>query len=227
MFLPIPQLDASALAPPTQVRQPTNSYQAVFKRLLDLLLVVVSVPVWGPLLLLLLPVAWLSSGGSPIFGHTRIGRDGRRFRCLKLRTMVPNSQRLLDQLLQSDPDAAREWSQTRKLRKDPRITRVGAFLRATSLDEVPQLINVLRGDMTLVGPRPITEEEVGRYGSAAAWYLSLTPGITGLWQVRGRNGLSMDERTALDVSYARQVSLTMDLDILRRTVGVVLSRSGV
>jgi exopolysaccharide production protein ExoY len=185
------------------------------------------------LLLLALPflvaIALLIRNGGPggvFYGHPRVGRDGRSFRCLKFRTMHQDADQRLADLLNSDPASAAEWSRTRKLDRDPRVSGIGSLLRKTSLDELPQLINVLRGEMSLVGPRPITRDELSRYGTSARHYLSVTPGVTGLWQVSGRNNLSYAERVRLDAAYARHWSLGGDLRILLRTPMAVLLRQG-
>ncbi|MBR0646739.1 sugar transferase [Plastoroseomonas hellenica] len=186
------------------------------------------------LCLLLLPVLLfliiaVRCSGSPVFySHQRVGRHGKPFGCLKLRTMRPDGDRMLEALLQSDPVARQEWLATRKLRNDPRITRLGRFLRTTSLDELPQLFNVLRGDMSLVGPRPVVAAELTQYygPDGAAAYEAVRPGITGLWQVSGRSDTGYAERVALDMTYVRDRSLLLDLKILWRTVGAVLCRDG-
>jgi lipopolysaccharide/colanic/teichoic acid biosynthesis glycosyltransferase len=191
------------------------------------------VAIAGAALLLALPVFVLialavrADGGAAFYAHPRVGRGGRLFGCLKFRSMVMDSQARLDALLAADPAARAEWEATRKLRHDPRVTRIGRFLRATSLDELPQLLNVLKGEMSIVGPRPVTQSELDRhYGAAAAHYLSVRPGITGLWQVSGRSETSYDQRVALDVAYVSQPSLVADLRILLRTPVAVLSRRG-
>lgn len=185
------------------------------------------------LLLLLSPLLagvalaiWRRDGAPVLFGHYRVGRDGRLFRCLKLRTMYLESQQMLADLLERDPQARAQWQRDQKLVDDPRVTPVGRFLRRTSLDELPQLINVPRGEMGLVGPRPITVAELTRYGRVRWHYLSIAPGMTGLWQVSGRNNTSYEERVALDRRYVDERSLRLDLAILLRTVKVVLVRDG-
>lgn len=184
------------------------------------------------LVLLALPMgiaAWLiwKRDGAPIlFGHYRVGQDGRLFRCLKFRTMVRDSEAVLARLLREDPQARAEWERDQKLADDPRITPVGRFLRRTSLDELPQLFNVLRGQMLLVGPRPITAGELERYRQARWHYLCVRPGMTGLWQVSGRNDTSYDERVELDRRYVERRSAWMDCGILLRTVKVVLRSEG-
>lgn len=177
---------------------------------------------------LLLSVAWLVSrdGGPATFGHTRIGRHGKPFRCLKFRSMVIDAQARLSELLARDPQARAEWERDFKLKNDPRITPLGNFIRKTSLDELPQLINVLRGDMSLVGPRPVIADEVERYGEDKVFYLMARPGITGLWQISGRNDIDYDSRVALDCWYVRNWSLWYDIVILIKTIKVVLARDG-
>lgn len=164
--------------------------------------------------------------GNALYGHPRIGRGGRTFKCLKFRSMVMDSDAVLAKLLASDPQTRAEWDRDFKLKNDIRITPVGRFLRKSSLDELPQLWNVLRGDMSLVGPRPIVEKELSRYGHNVHYYLALKPGITGLWQVSGRNDVDYATRVSLDVKYATNRSLAFDVWILLRTVGVVFAKNG-
>jgi len=186
------------------------------------------------LLIIVLPLVFLIiwaialSGQVPFYSHVRVGRGGREFGCLKFRTMRRDSDVALAQLLQRDSAAKLEWETNRKLRRDPRVTRVGRFLRTTSLDELPQLINVLAGQMSLVGPRPVTQGELAKfYGpSGTAAYISVRPGLTGLWQVSGRNEVGYHSRVALDSLYAQRLSLWMDIVILCRTVGVVVRQRG-
>jgi exopolysaccharide production protein ExoY len=179
-----------------------------------------------PVFIILSLAIWSYDGGAPIFAHRRIGRGGRLFPCLKLRTMVVDSEQRLQELLRSDPSAAFEWHLHQKLRNDPRITPLGAFLRRTSLDELPQLINVLFGHMSLVGPRPIVVAEAHRYGRYFKFYCAVRPGITGLWQVSGRNDVSYRRRVAIDTVYARSRTVFLDVAILVRTVPAVLSARG-
>lgn len=180
----------------------------------------------SPLMLLVAWLTWRRDGAPIFFAHYRVGRGGKLFRCLKFRTMYREAEQMLSDLLRDSPEAREEWQRDQKLSNDPRITPVGHFLRRTSLDELPQLFNVLRGEMVLVGPRPITVAELTRYGRVRWHYLSVRPGITGLWQVSGRNDTSYDERVALDRSYVEQRTMWLDLRILFKTVGVVLSRDG-
>ncbi len=180
----------------------------------------------SPVMLALAVLIWRCDGAPVLFGHYRVGQNGRMFRCLKFRTMYVESQQMLAELLQRDADARLQWERDHKLVDDPRVTPVGRFLRRTSLDELPQLINVLRGEMSLVGPRPITVPELTRYGRVRWHYLSIAPGMTGLWQVSGRNNTTYDERVALDKRYVDERSFWLDLSILARTVKVVLARDG-
>jgi lipopolysaccharide/colanic/teichoic acid biosynthesis glycosyltransferase len=193
----------------------------VAKRLLDLIACVVLLAVTIPIILLCALAIRLDTPGPMIIAQPRTGRDGRRFRMLKLRTMLANAEELKPQLAHLNVLPPPDF----KIPDDPRITRVGRFLRATSLDELPQLLNVLRGDMSLVGPRP-TSFGPSRYELWHTQRLEVRPGITGLWQVEGRNVTTFDERLRLDVQYIRRRSLVLDLQLLARTVAVVLRRSG-
>lgn len=165
-------------------------------------------------------------GGPAFFGHRRVGEKGREFMCRKFRTMHVESDAILKTLLENNPQAAAEWARDQKLRSDPRVTAIGEFLRKTSLDELPQLINVIRGEMSLVGPRPVTYSEVLRYGEDAEYYLSAKPGITGLWQVSGRNETTYMRRVELDAWYVKNWSLWQDIAILFKTFPAVLLRRG-
>ncbi len=166
-------------------------------------------------------------GGKVFYAHQRVGRGGRLFGCLKFRSMVVDSDQRLAALLARDPAARTEWDATRKLKNDPRVTAIGRFLRASSLDELPQIINVLRGEMSLVGPRPVQASELAAfYGAAAQHYMMVRPGITGPWQISGRSDTSYAQRVALDVAYVTKPSLRTDLKILFRTPVAVLARRG-
>lgn len=197
----------------------------IIKRLFDIL-------ISSCLLLLLLPLfGYLvykirRTDGDAFFGHQRIGVSGASFPCYKFRTMVTNSAEVLEQLLRENPIMREEWEREFKLKNDPRITSIGHFLRRTSLDELPQLWNVLRGDMSLVGPRPVVEVELEKYGDDVDYYLYVKPGMTGLWQVSGRNDVDYETRVALDAWYVRNWSLWNDLVILIKTVRVVLQKDG-
>ncbi|MBW6396605.1 sugar transferase [Roseomonas sp. HJA6] len=204
----------------------TVGFTPLAKRAMDIAIAAAALVAAAPFFLVV-SLLVRADGGPAFYAHNRVGRGGRIFGCLKFRSMVVDSQARLEALLASDPEAREEWETTRKLRNDPRITRIGRFLRATSLDELPQLINVLRGDMAIVGPRPVTASELDSfYGAASAHYLTVRPGITGLWQVSGRSETSYDQRVALDVAYVSQPSLLADLRILLKTPVAVLSRRG-
>ncbi|MFY7914544.1 MAG: sugar transferase [Rubrivivax sp.] len=191
-------------------------------RLVALFLVLVL----SPVLLAVLLAIRITDPGPVFFGHYRVGRGGRLIKVLKFRSMRVDAQQRLAELLASDVQARAEWERDFKLSNDPRVTRTGRFLRRSSLDELPQLFNVLKGEMRLVGPRPITAQELRRYGSARWHYLSVTPGVTGLWQVSGRNELSYAERVELDRYYVDNRSLLLDASILCRTVLVVTTGRG-
>ncbi|HHS9559008.1 TPA: undecaprenyl-phosphate galactose phosphotransferase WbaP [Klebsiella quasipneumoniae subsp. similipneumoniae] len=165
-------------------------------------------------------------GGPAIYGHERIGKGGKAFKCLKFRSMVINSKEVLDTLLLNDTEAKKEWDETFKLKNDPRITKIGALLRRTSLDELPQLFNVLKGEMSLVGPRPIINAELDRYNEEVGYYLLSKPGMTGLWQVSGRSDVDYETRVYLDAWYVKNWSMWNDVAILFKTVGVVLNKDG-
>jgi Undecaprenyl-phosphate galactose phosphotransferase WbaP len=198
----------------------------IAKRALDIVGAGLGLVVLAPFFLIVAMMV-RADGGPAFFAHQRVGRGGKLFGCLKFRSMVIDSQARLEDLLANDPSARAEWDATRKLKNDPRITRIGRFLRSTSLDELPQLINVLRGEMSLVGPRPVQEAEIDRYyGASAAHYMAVRPGITGLWQVSGRSETSYESRVALDVAYVSRPSLLADIAILLRTPVAVLSRRG-
>ena len=198
-------------------------YRNGLKRFVDLLLVVAAAIVWLPLVGVLAFFVALD-GHSPFYTQRRVGRDGRVFKIVKLRTMVANAEQELERHLSENPEARAEWDSTQKLKNDPRITRIGQLLRVSSADELPQLINVLKGDMSLVGPRPFMESQKALYPGLG--YYRVRPGITGLWQVSDRNGSTFSYRAVLDDDYERTLSFRTDLSILKRTVGAVLSCTG-
>jgi len=198
----------------------------VIKRCWDILLILVSMPVMLPILGAVSAVILLNSPGPVFYSHRRIRKNGAFFSMWKFRTMCVNSTEVLEEYLARHPAAHAEWSQTHKLRKDPRITPLGGFLRRYSLDELPQLWNVLMGQMSLVGPRPIVAAEVEKYGDSFESYCSVKPGLTGLWQVSGRSELSYDARVALDTEYVERWSLTKDLMILLKTFASVVNQDG-
>jgi exopolysaccharide production protein ExoY len=195
------------------------------KRILDIIGAAVLGLVFAPLILAIV-VLLRREGGTVIFRHRRVGRHGKAFDCLKFRSMVSDADRVLRELLEQHPELRAEWLRDHKLRHDPRVTAVGRFLRRTSLDELPQLWNVLRGEMSLVGPRPVVREELLRYGRCACIYLSARPGVTGLWQVQGRTNTDYRRRVVLDVYYVRRHNVFLDLYILAKTTHVVLGGSG-
>jgi undecaprenyl-phosphate galactose phosphotransferase len=196
------------------------------KRLMDMVIGSLILLAVSPVMLLIAAAIRLESVGAPVFVHRRIGRRGSSFPCLKFRTMVRDADQVLAALLAADPAAQAEWSRDFKLRHDPRVTRVGRFLRATSLDELPQLLNVLAGQMSLVGPRPIIREEIAKYGAAIEDYYMVRPGLTGLWQVSGRNDVSYEQRVEMDSWYVRNWSPWFDLTLLFRTLAVVMAGKG-
>jgi exopolysaccharide production protein ExoY len=198
----------------------------VFKRGFDIVGALAGIVLLSPLLLMLAALVKFSDRGSVVYGHPRIGRNGAVFRCWKFRTMVTNGDQVLAAHFANNPHDRDEWNATRKLQNDPRVTRVGAVLRKLSLDELPQIINILRGEMSFVGPRPVVKEELELYGSAAAYYLQSRPGLTGLWQVSGRNDVSYGTRVAFDRHYVENWSFAFDLKILIMTIPAVVSSRG-
>jgi undecaprenyl-phosphate galactose phosphotransferase len=199
----------------------TRTAKAVF----DVSVATILLILGAPLMLLIAGIIRLD-GGPALFAHRRVGAGGRSFPCMKFRTMVVNGEAVLADVLANDPVRAAEWAATQKLTDDPRITRVGAFLRATSLDELPQLFNVLRLEMSLVGPRPIVQSEVAFYGPNIAQYYATRPGLTGLWQVSGRSDTTYEQRVHLDVWYVNNWSFWNDVAVLMKTIPAVMSRAG-
>lgn len=202
--------------------RPASRAGQLGKSLLDKVVAGTAIVLTLPLMATIAAAIRWSDGGPAIYGHERVGANGRMFRCYKFRTMVVDGDAVLAAHLAADPEAAHEWAATRKLRSDPRVTRIGRFLRRASLDELPQFFNVLSGEMSCVGPRPVVAAELTRYGENAADYLSVKPGITGLWQVSGRSNLSYAERVELDALYVRRWSLWLDILILTKTIPAVL-----
>lgn len=194
-------------------------------RVLDICLSMVALLLLSPIMLVIAAAVMCEGDGPTLFGHRRVGKEGKTFDCLKFRTMVANAEDNLRQILDGDPALQREWNETHKLRNDPRVTRVGRFLRQSSLDEIPQLFNVLTGDMSLVGPRPIVEAEIVRYGRYYRAYCAVTPGVTGLWQISGRSDVSYRRRVACDTVYSQRRSAWLYIVILARTpIQVLMSR---
>lgn len=208
-------------------RPPFSAVQdAVLTRTMDVCIALAAIAVMLPFLILIILALKLTSRGPVLFAHRRVGKGGRVFPCYKFRSMVVNSAEVLEQHLAECPEAREEWARDQKLRNDPRVTPIGRLLRRSSLDEVPQIFNVLLGQMSMVGPRPIVEGEVIRYRQYIVDYMSVKPGITGLWQISGRNNTTYRRRVALDTAYARSRNLALDLAIMARTVPAVLSGSG-
>jgi Undecaprenyl-phosphate galactose phosphotransferase WbaP len=196
------------------------------KRVFDILFTLVMALASLPLGILIALAIVLDSRGGVFFSHTRVGKGGKPFRIWKFRSMIAASDEILARHLERNPTLVEEWKLSHKLKDDPRVTRVGRLLRKTSLDELPQVWNVLRGDMSMVGPRPIVSEESAKYGPAFALYSQVRPGLTGLWQVSGRNDTNYKRRVALDCQYIRDWSLWLDAKILLKTVRVVLGGRG-
>lgn len=198
----------------------------IIKSIFEIIIIIASFPLWAPLLVFLSILVKASSPGPVYFRQQRIGAAGEPFWCYKFRTMVTDANERLRAHLLDDPGARAEWDAEHKLKNDPRITRLGRFLRKTSLDELPQIFNILKGEMSLVGPRPVVREEVDKYGEFFEYYQSVCPGLSGLWQVSGRNDVSYDERVLLDTFYVRNWSLWLDFMILLKTIPAVFKKEG-
>jgi undecaprenyl-phosphate galactose phosphotransferase len=198
-----------------------------YKRIFDILFSLCALTLGLPVYLLIALCVWLSSPGPIFYAHERIGRGGKTIRCYKFRTMHQNADEILQNLLKNNPEYSREWNQFFKLKNDPRITSIGNFLRRTSLDELPQFYNVLKGDLSVVGPRPVVAEEVNKYyKERAAKILSVRPGLTGIWQTSGRNSISMEKRVDLEESYIDNHSFLKDLVLICKTLPVMLFSKG-
>ncbi|QBR72082.1 exopolysaccharide biosynthesis protein [Beijerinckiaceae bacterium] len=211
------------------LRQSNNSQYTVggkTKRVFDVLVAIATLIAALPLFFCVFIALKLTDPGPVFYHHVRVGRGGRRFPCIKFRSMVVNSDEVLKSVLENDPERRDEWMRTQKLINDPRITPMGQFLRQSSLDELPQLLNVIRGDMSLVGPRPIVPAEMPRYGDKLDLYLQARPGITGIWQISGRNDCEYKKRIEMDANYVRHWSFAADISILIRTFVAVLTRKG-
>lgn len=214
--------DATLLSYQNRLSQPLPRLaKSTMDIVVALILLIVVLPVF-----VLLSILIMMDGGPVLFRQLRIGAGGKPFYCLKFRTMVVHADRVLQEALARDPALAAEWQERRKLAKDPRVTRLGRILRQTSLDELPQLINVLRFDMSLVGPRPIVESEVSLYGDNIAQYYATRPGITGVWQVSGRSTTSYTRRVQLDAWYVNNWTFWQDIQVLMKTIPVVFGRKG-
>ena len=210
----------------SQYRTDHTRGQSQLIRAIDVTLAALLMMTLLPIMILLGVAIWARDRHSPIYGHRRYGKDGRTFMCYKFRSMAPDSDARLARLLASDPVARAEWHRDHKLRNDPRITTIGRIIRKTSLDELPQFVNILRGEMSLVGPRPIVAAEVSRYGRRYVDYCSMLPGITGIWQISGRNNTDYRRRVAMDSIMARRLSPRLYARILLGTARTVLSGHG-
>lgn len=219
-FQELRSLNAHRVTDPRLIRNVRRA-TGVGKRCFDFAIAALALLLLSPALLTIAALIKIKDPGPILFGHRRVGRQGGSFYCLKFRTMKMNAEEELQKILATDSDAAAEWKQTQKLRNDPRVTKLGAFLRKFSLDELPQLINVLRGEMSLVGPRPITPDELERYGRQRRYYLLVRPGITGLWQVSGRSSATYDQRVQLDREYIEEWSWLGEVWILAMTLPAV------
>jgi len=204
-----------------------NPFNYILKRILDYTVSLFLLPFITPFLIFFSILIRLTSKGSAFFSQERIGKNGRVFKCYKFRTMFKDAEERLKEILENDPHAREEWERTWKLKNDPRITPIGQFLRKTSLDELPQIFNVLKGEMSLVGPRPVVKDELEyHYKDKTRYYCMVPPGITGLWQVSGRSNTTYEERVALDCWYVRNWSFWLDIVILLRTIKVVIKGEG-
>ena len=210
----------------SEPRSEDRSLATSAERVFDIVFALAALVFAAPLFIVLGILIRLDSAGPIVFTQTRVGQNGRRFHCYKLRSMVVDAPARLDRLLANDPSARDEWARDHKLRNDPRITAIGGFLRRSSLDELPQLFNILRGDMSWVGPRPIVHEEIAKYGRWYRHYARTKPGLTGMWQVSGRNDVAYRRRIAFDILFARSRSMRLYFYILLMTIPAVLSRKG-
>ncbi len=198
-----------------------------FKRIFDITFSLVALIIGSPIFLSIALLVRFSSKGRIIYSHERVGKSGKAFRCYKFRTMYQDADQRLKEILAKNPDLKEEWEKQHKLKNDPRVTRIGAFLRKTSLDELPQFWNVLIGDLSVVGPRPVVKAEVQRFlGHRAPLILSVRPGLTGIWQVSGRSNTSYEERLAMDEEYIGKQSFLLDLKLIAKTIPAMLFSRG-
>ncbi|MDE7391049.1 MAG: sugar transferase, partial [Treponemataceae bacterium] len=204
----------------------TKNAARAMKRLVDIFLILLSAPLVIPLTLIV-ALAIKKNGPGPVFyGHTRVGRNGRPFKCWKFRSMCADADKQLEKILAENPEMRAEWEKDRKLTNDPRITKIGKFLRKTSIDEIPQLFNILTGEMSFIGPRPVTEPELSKYGDKSHLILSVQPGLSGMWQISGRSDTGYEDRIVLDSYYIQNWSIWLDLWIIIKTIHVVLKGKG-
>ena len=198
-----------------------NRFYLKIKSLFDFLFALISLIIGFPFFILIALLIKLSSRGPIFFLQERIGKNNKVFKCIKFRTMHPEAEDILENIIKTNEKLKREFEENHKLKNDPRITKIGKFLRQTSLDEIPQFINVLKMEMSIVGPRPVVSNELEKYGKAISNVLSIKPGITGLWQVSGRNNLTYKKRVFLDSLYVNNINILIDLRIIVRTFGVI------
>lgn len=225
----VPQRGAISVAQipsATMTWPPAIALGGYVKRTMDLAVVLLALCILMPLFVFVAIAIKLTSSGPVFYGHSRVGFGRQTFKCWKFRTMCADADHVLQECLEADPALRAEWKATRKLKHDPRVTRLGRILRAYSIDELPQLFNVLVGDMSFVGPRPVVDEELARFGDSAGLYLSARPGITGLWQVSGRSDTSYADRVRLDSLYVGEWSAWTDVAIILKTVPVVIKARG-
>lgn len=204
----------------------TRKINLVIKRFIDISIIVISSPVVIPVMIFLSLCVKLSSKGPVFYGHKRVGKNGKEIKCWKFRSMYKDSQKMLEEILLTNPEMKKEWEENRKFVNDPRVTKFGKFLRKTSLDELPQLFNILIGNMSFVGPRPVTKDELEKYGENANYILTVTPGLSGMWQISGRSDTGYEERINLDSYYIQNWSIWLDMWIIIKTVWVVLRGKG-
>ncbi|RYY81560.1 MAG: sugar transferase [Chitinophagaceae bacterium] len=197
-------------------------HSSALKRAMDLVIAFTVLAFVAPIFLIVYALIKIFDPGPALFSHLRVGRDGRMFTVYKFRTMRVDAQERLEEVLTSDPKAAAEWAEFQKLKNDPRVTVIGRILRRTSIDELPQLLNIVRGEMSVIGPRPVTSGEIHRYGAEYPYYTAVRPGVLGLWQVKGRNKLTYPERVAYDVQYVKTWSIWQDIKIMLVAIPVVL-----
>ncbi len=207
-------------------KTPLEGWWRIFKRLMDIVLSFLALTFLIPIFLTIALLVKLDSKGPVFFKHERIGKGGKLFLLLKFRTMIKNAEEILNEKLQKDDKFKKQFEKNYKIKEDSRVTRLGKFLRKTSLDELPQFINVLKGDISLVGPRPVIKQELKKYGPFKNQFLALKPGITGLWQISGRTDLSYDDRIKLDIYYIENWSLWLDVQILLKTIPTIIKRRG-
>jgi Undecaprenyl-phosphate galactose phosphotransferase WbaP len=204
----------------------TKPISLLWKRCIDLLLLLISSPITIPVTVFIALIVKITSPGPIFYGHKRIGKNGREFKCWKFRSMVIDADKQLEKILAENPEMRAEWEKDRKFTNDPRVTKIGKILRKTSIDEIPQFFNILTGEMSFIGPRPVTEPELAKYGKKSDFILSVQPGLSGMWQISGRSDTGYEERVTLDSYYIQNWSVWLDIWIIIKTVYVVLRGKG-